>query len=223
MNSPYLAKIKRKWALAKNWDGKYDWNIITSVLSDRLPFSDEQHVQIASFFFDIAETCKAKYTEDATSIYDTVRNNYFNKCGYTWDTESYYSLDKIRTSIDSGLPVPIGGESFKEYKTHSFLGITWKTTVYSGHGFIIDGYYNMSCTGTKKDGSLSIELTEDFVHCNAGWNGLQNGYYIAGVFAMDSSRGPLLPDPQLGRSASPEWTYYYNRNVKQLNNFRPKR
>jgi hypothetical protein len=48
----------------------------------------------------------------------------------------------------------------------------------------------MSCTVTK--GQKSDNITDDFVHCNPGWGGNKNGYYLSNVF--DMRNGHLIGD-----------------------------
>lgn len=204
--STNLARIKRNWDLAIDWDGVYSWDVLTKQEKpDHNSMSDVQ-IQIGAFYFDIAEGCKANYKPDGTGISNTNRNKYFLDCGYTFDNMSGYSLKNIKKSIDSGYPVPMTGD----YKK----GV-------SGHAFIVDGYCTMSCTATKKDGSESIQIMDEFVHCNAGWYGKHDGYYISGVFAMDDNHGALKPD-NTSRSANVEWDRYFQYNLTQLNMLRPK-
>ena len=61
------------------------------------------------------------------------------------------------------------------------------------------------------------------MHCNVGWKGSQNGYYISGVFAMDENRGELITNDELGRSVAPEVLSYFQFDLTQANMLKPKR
>ena len=147
--SPNLNTIKNKWSLAKNWDGKYDFNVLTSVKTPHAFSSENLRIQLGAFLYDVAEGCKSTY-----------------KSG--------------------------------------------------GHAFIIDGYYNMTCTATN--GSNIITITDNFIHCNTGWGGSRNGYYLSGV--MNFGMGPLTND---NADRSIEGTsYYYQYKLSQTNILKPK-
>ena len=80
----------------------------------------------------------------------------------------------------------------------------------------IDGYYNMTCTATN--GSNIITITDNFIHCNTGWGGSRNGYYLSGV--MNFGMGPLTND---NADRSIEGTsYYYQYKLSQTNILKPK-
>ncbi|MBQ9238953.1 MAG: C10 family peptidase [Treponema sp.] len=211
-SSPNLARIKRKWPLASEWDGNYNWDTLTwEEKPDNNSLRDVQ-VQVGALLYDIAKGCLAIFGSNGTSILNVSRNIYLRKCGYTYKGTSGYSLDKIKESIDAGCPVPVTGTS-KEYNSNGIVK-------YVGHAFIVDGYFNMSCVA-KKDGADDIPITADFVHCNVGWGGRQNGYYLSGVFAMN--RGALLKDNngERHRTGSTK-ERYFNLFLRQLNMLRPK-
>ena len=204
-STPNLATIKRSWQLAKDWDGKYDWDVLTKEVKPNDSSLEKVKIQVGALLYDIAEGCKAKYENDSTGITNYRRNKYLKKkCGYKYNSTSNYSLKKIKKSIDAGCPVPITGSS-KKGKT--------------GHAFIVDGYSTLSCTATKKNSSEEpIQIMDEFVHCNLGWKGDWDGYYLSGVFAI--YRGSLTSDENISRSA--EVAYYYQYDLKQLNMLRPK-
>jgi hypothetical protein len=64
----------------------------------------------------------------------------------------------------------------------------------SGHFWVIDGYGSMTTyreyfynTSTGKYGYVTITLTNCLmVHCNLGWDGNANGWYVYGIFDTDN-------------------------------------
>lgn len=68
-----------------------------------------------------------------------------------------------------------------------------------GHAWVIDGYYRYRRDKTSDDPSKCVSYTvfdtyyTELVHCNFGWGGSCNGYYIADIF--DLTQGATIPDP----------------------------
>lgn len=218
--SPNFNLIKSKWAQAGNWDGKYDFDVLTSVKYPYSYFPEKVRTQLGAFLFDVAEGCKSEYKSNETITYENNRLSYLKSQGYAYSCTSDYSFENIKTSIDAGCPVPICGYSKKTVTTttHRFLWWTWTTsnTWYSGgHAFIIDGYYNMSCTAT--DGTNTITISDNFVHCNPGWGGFGNGYYLDDVFNFGV--GALVDDS--GIRAANDKPYYYQYKLSQTNMLKP--
>ena len=99
-----------------------------------------------------------------------------------------YDANKIITAIKNGTPVYAGGYSKKK----KFLGITTKR--YGGHAWVYDGYISATKDGERKD----------LIHCNWGWNGLRDGYYISKVF--NTNNDAEIKDYELTRNGT---EYYY--------------
>lgn len=218
--SPNLSKIKSKWSLAKNWDGKYDFSVLTSEKRPTSYSPENLRIQLGAFLFDVAEGCKANYKSDGTSTYESNCLNYFKSQGYTYSGTSGYSFANIKKSIDAGCPVPICGQSKKTTSTttHKFLWWKWTTTNTSysgGHAFLIDGYYNLTCMATN--GTNTITITDNFIHCNPGWGGSRNGYYLSGV--MNFGMGPLANDSTIRATEGKD--YYYQYKLSQTNMLKP--
>lgn len=64
---------------------------------------------------------------------------------------------------------------------------------------VVDGYASYNYKVTDSNGSESTK-TEDFVHCNLGWRGTDNGFYLSGVF--DTNNIPKA-------DSRSEYQYYY--------------
>ena len=218
--SPNLTLIKKKWSQAKKWNGKYDFSLLTSVKDPDIFSSENLRIQLGAFLFDVAEGCKSEYHSNGTTTYEKNRLEYLQSQGYTYTNTSDYSFSKIKASLNAGCPVPICGQSKKivTTTTHQFLWWTWTTTNTSysdGHAFIIDGYYNMTCTATN--GKNKITITDNFVHCNPGWGGIGNGYYLSGVFNYNV--GELVDDSGIRSVKGTD--YYYQYKLSQTNMLKP--
>jgi hypothetical protein len=59
--------------------------------------------------------------------------------------------------------------------------------IVSGHAWVVDGYIDRSRTIRKVKTSTGAVVSstvenEVLVHCNWGWHGTCNGYYVSGIF-----------------------------------------
>lgn len=121
---------------------------------------------------------------------------WFNKWGGL--NASYlkgYNESNIISAIKSGYPVLGRGNSGKK----KVLGIRvgWK----GGHAWVYDGVLVAS-----KDGK-----SNNFVHCNWGWGGYKNGYYISKAF--DTNAGAPIydsSDEQSGKTPNYKYNLEYS-------------
>lgn len=115
--------------------------------------------------------------------------------GY-WDvSNTRYNLDIIRLMVgERRLPVYMNGNG--EHADGRVVG----------HAWVIDGYYqyyriiyNKNLLNTVGGQEYIIgQETADLVHCNFGWGGTCNGYYLSNVFVLTG--GPVIPDPISGHN-----------------------
>lgn len=137
----------------------YDWSSMPLTDGYFAAWSSKAKEQVARLMADIGAATKAKYSSEATGIYDDdvppALSAYF---GYDksvdavfradWDTgEILYTASQwlalVKEEVASNGPTIFAG-SDDQY----------------GHMFVLDGY-----------------TTEDFFHVNWGWGGYSNGYY----------------------------------------------
>ena len=273
----FKGKLVKHFPFAKEWDGKYDWWIMT--WPEEIDGIDRDYpiykLQIASLMYEIAESSNASYSEGATSIYigDYTRGLLFHdyitgvcnkipmsKDEADWDkgeriklppwliakkpilkpfsciqsdvdnnaTKSIgpkgnrvrytdYSFDSVKSSIDNLCPVLIKGRTV-DRKTDPDGKVTFEE---SGHAWVIDGYCNLTCDAVHKETKEQKTITADYVHCNAGWGGTCNGYYISNVFTFGLNGGANASDNQIRNS----WTGFndhYKYNIKIFPNLIPK-
>ena len=71
-----------------------------------------------------------------------------------------------------------------------------------GHAWVVDGYAkNPSSTNTKSD---------FFIHCNFGWGGVSDGWYLIDALHSSNNDNGLLDDPSLGEDDFVfNWMYRY--------------
>jgi len=112
-----------------------------------------------------------------------------------------YNFEKVKSSINDGCPVIADGSR----TGINILGITISTPE-GGHYWVIDGYRRMS-VNAKFDKSKAPELyTTNYVHCNLGWGGSNNGWYYSGVF--DTENIPYSDDSDNLRSVGTDDKFY---------------
>jgi len=237
-------KVVKHFPFAKDWDGKYDWWILTWE-KDIYDIHDDYPIykfQIASLMYEIAESGNASYAKKGTGISteDYMKLLLFHDyvtgvCTKTqmpedpdywkrpvkpkfppWimkdimrppthvvfpvsqlNVESFsrpksigpsgnrirytdYSFDSVKSSIDNLCPVLIEGWAVNKD------GAEFKE---AGHDWVIDGYCNLTCDAVHNDTGETKNITADYVHCNAGWGGSHNGYYISNVFTFGINNG----------------------------------
>ena len=145
----------------------YNWNEILDAFT---PTSATGKSSAAHLVHDIGVKEEADYGITATSVYPSKIRSCLLALGYWCSTLSDYSYSRCRQNFNRRRPVIING-----YRADNSAGHTW---VLDG-GFSWREEYNiMLPNGTYQ----TIVNVEDFVHCNWGWGGSQNGYYWSEVF-----------------------------------------
>lgn len=161
--------------LEYNWQGLigFDWKAMkANPYAEKLSSSVQD--QIALLVRLLGVGMNATFSPVATSAYIDDVKSYLNKNKFAY-IESYYNSDVVKNSLSSGIPVLcIGGDAIYYNK-----GVT---QVAGGHAWVIDGYKNFTCTVKDKKTGKESRITDDFVHCNMGWDGTCNGYYRGAVF-----------------------------------------
>jgi hypothetical protein len=153
--------------------------------------------QVAHLMERIGKYTKMNYGCDGSGTSSGNAITYLNNLGYrvaVWPAA--YNYNTVLLMLNNRIPVSVGGYSSKT--THKFLGITVNTTYSGGHQWVVDGYLNqiqyVTITVEQLDKSTGKVLnrttssgtnTISYLHNNWGWNGSDNGYYIAGSFNAD--------------------------------------
>jgi len=125
-----------------------------------------------------------------TNTFDSRVRIAFKNMGYK-DPGNFitYDFSGVKSSIDNEEPVMVLGYA-KEITTSYIFGIQAKTYD-EGHFWVIDGCREMK---TKvKDKATGEPMPDpyplEYVHCNMGWGGSHNGWYISGVFDANYTDG----------------------------------
>lgn len=166
--------------------------------------SDVGRMNIGALIYEIGKGVKMEYGIDESGANDEDAMNWLRSVGFHCSDVCDYSFNKIQNSIDKGCPVYVGG-----YRTRTeepvqmqFLWWKWKSKnrtnyVYkNGHAWIVDDYANITCTVEHKvqNKMEKFSFTDNFVHCNFGWSGECNGYYLNGVFDLNNGANIYTQD-----------------------------
>jgi hypothetical protein len=180
--------------------------------------------QVATLMRLIGQGVSMSYGCDGSVSNIDNANSWYNNNGYNTGGVQGYNLSTIISSLSSNRPVQIRGCAIKTTTTYGWWIFSYTNTTYSeGHAWVIDGYvkrqrkisYNLVLySGSRKITSqpVSYYQYDEYVRCNYGWGGLDNGYYLSGVFDTNAGSTTL-------KSGTPG---YYQYDMKILPNIRPK-
>lgn len=146
----------------------------------------------------ISSACNSLYFYEGTFTFPSEATKYMDFIGLD-NAHSYnYSFDRVTEMIDDECPIII----------YSVPGIN----VFISHSWNIDGYKIKERTITTKTyngntlkSTTTATETSRMVHCDFGWGGYCNGYYVSGVFKLNDPN--IEHDPGTSHGGS---THYNN-------------
>ncbi len=150
-------------------------------------FSNEVHREhIARLAYSVAQGCNVIVGFcGTTSSFSTPKRvrDYLRSIGYTNVTRHLdVDFSVIKERIDDDCPVILGALSNRK-----------------GHAWIVDGYEILTTKRVKKtlSGTVVEEQilnTTNYVHCNWGWDGRSNGFFIVNLFKVSLGEGENRQD-----------------------------
>lgn len=143
---------------------QYIWS---AILSDSVPVNNVGIINAALLIRDIGDITQANYAPYYTTFSETAIPSAFLGFNYS-TTVGPYNLYACLNNIISGKPVLAIGH------TSSGLGSAW----------VIDGALVWNRDIWVFDGTNNVALCDYYVHCNWGWYGTHNGYFLSGVFNL---------------------------------------
>lgn len=142
--------------------------------------SDIGKVSAAHLLRAVSSACDSWYFYTGTFTFPHKVTSFMRYIGLNNAHSHSYSFDRVTEMIDIGCPLII----------YSVPGIN----VFKSHSWNIDGYKIKERTvttntyiGATLDKSTSVTETCDMVHCDFGWAGKCNGYYVSGIFKLNDS------------------------------------
>lgn len=143
--------------------------------------TSSSHTMLARLCREIGEQAQASYGDNGTSVSFYNIPSAFNNLGYTYSGPIAINESTIKSNIDNEQPVYMRGERYDDGKI-------------KGHAWVVDGYKYIRNTylvykrevGTTlwfPTGYVNYTYEQtDYIHCNWGWSGLGNGYFLYNVF-----------------------------------------
>ena len=181
----------------KTYSANLDWNQINSDClnnNGNLSFANayESSKNIAYLCRYLGLEVKAIYG-NSTGAKSTNAIDWFNKNGHlnASPLQSYNDKDII-DALKAQKIIYTRGNRIK------YINRTGASSYSAGHAWVIDGY--MSAAYRRALYYL--------VHCNWGWNGTANGYYL--INAFNTHNGPLITDTYNKTTTKDELNYQYN-------------
>lgn len=170
-----------------------DWDI----------FDDERSINSPFFAFYssyvlrcIGDKLHNDWGKEATYANANDISGVLSQYGYTHPSSlTDYNGEEIKKSIRQRQPVLLSG--FEEEYTYYVKKGIWpfrkevKRTGYNGgHVWIVDGVTTQHRTITYMHGNHRHKIDQDreLLHCNWGWDGFCNGWFLAGVFNAKEKR-----------------------------------
>ncbi len=174
---------------------KIDWSSLSKSY-----LTSEGRISAATLVYGISVRCKSWYFYEGTFTFPHRAIDFMEEAGFKNVKKYDYNFSRIKNMIDDGKPVIIMAMP--------------KLKVRDSHAWNIDGYKTKTRTittntynGYKLTKSETITETREMVHCDFGWGGKCNGYYVSGIFDLDSEDNDY-------DKGYPEKSDYYNRFIK---------
>ncbi len=187
----------------------YDWSEILK-RETIYDLTEKGQVQLQAFLYEVAEEIGVDYGVKGTFGNDNKVRTALRKFGFN-STLTDYDSSAVKASLSKGLPVYAGG--FGTWRKGKFLW--WKTDyiIYNdGHTWVIDGIAKLQVNAWNFKINKGEIFSTNFMHCNLGWGGSYNGYYMDGLFDTTAS---IITDNQVKRSAESN-PYNYQFKLKLI-------
>lgn len=140
----------------------YYWN---NILDGEEPVSALGKESVARLVNDIGVLIFTQYGVNGSSAHAYDLANCWNNMGYTYQYYAPYDYESCVQEFRHFRPVVMKGERENNI----------------GHCWVIDGFIARSLWVIRQY-SQHVVMRQNLVHCNWGWNGQQNGYFLHNAF-----------------------------------------
>lgn len=162
-----LAQALTYYKYPSTINGRYiNWNNTNCIT----PTSEAEKETVAHLIHELGVLMKARYGTTGTTAYPSDLKSVLKQFGYTYTYSTF-----TKPSYTSEIPMI---HNLYEYGPAIMDGISTdpNTGAISGHEWVIDGALAQSKT---VDGSSQVRF---LYHCNWGWDGSYNGYFLSNAF-----------------------------------------
>lgn len=139
-----------------------DWKMLKKQPYISYSASTQLKNQIGFLMKWIGEKAQAQYSCDATTTFDVI-GDVLSLVGMRCDGRIPFDWNAIFNSINNGHIVEISAHGIDKKKQEDV-----------GHSWIIDSYV----IAKLDEDSQNIHEQANYVHCNLGWGGFKDGYYL---------------------------------------------
>ena len=160
----------------------YNWNTIINRYKTYTPAQDV----LAHWIRTIGGQCTINYNQGKTGCYP----NHVANCLSSYQRYTNINIindpsyEDVYSMLENDKPLLFA--AWDEIEVDSIVGHIW----------VVDGcIYQKQCVQMFNGNDILIGeyyVNRDYVHCNWGWNGSCNGYYITNVFNLNN--GAPIPD-----------------------------
>lgn len=183
---------------------------------------------VAALHKDIGMLLNIDYSK-TSEAYDKDVPRVFNHYGLSCQPNlQAYSWSKVYREFKEKRPVYIGGDAVKKITTTPDRKSP-RITFEPGHAWVLDGYKILkrkvktiqytwedpnNPENTRWKPIYSFYYERDYlVHCNLGWNGYNNGYYVSGIFDFRPEGGPDLRSSITEETEGAKYIYQFNLEI----------
>ena len=193
----------------------YDWDKITGFTCNYPNAPQDVIFEVAHLVKAAGEACRTKYGEknSGSTAYRAKKALKYTFDYYGTHRHLSFAAKDIRDMLDNDSPVLVTGKPKRKL---------------SGHAWVIDGYiygYRKIITEIYEDENYTKlkSTTEDnasptyYYHCNFGWSGDADGYYLGKVFDTVAGRADVENNLDPGTNYS-EHDYRWHFRTVTYNN-----
>lgn len=167
--------------IKKSIKSEVDWYELQTQ-TNPLYYSDRGKNSAANLLAEIGEGCDSWYFYAGTFTFPNNATSYMRSIGLPGAHSYPYKFSRVQSMINAGKPLIIYSVPL--------------ANIFACHCWNIDGYKIKQRQVRTKSYDVDGKLLEDkketeiyeMVHCDFGWRGNCNGYYISGIFNLNDSR-----------------------------------
>lgn len=128
--------------------------------------------QVAHLMRSLGLAFGAEYESEGTGVDSDDAIEYMQNVGHNVSDLDDYDVNNVVNSLKSGNKIVY----MRGYARYYHVGLVFRKYV-DGHAWVVDGYIN-----EVKNNKQSY-----YLHCNWGWGGIKNGYFLNNVFNAEQN------------------------------------
>lgn len=146
----------------------YNWS---QILTGARPQTEEGKTSVSELIHDIGQIVNMNYGVDESSANIDSINSCLNLFNFNFTYSYDFDFETFETDLQDLHPCIMNGAGYS-----SLFGA-------GGHSWVIDGAIVQERDQFLLDPPYTTVQKREFIHCNWGWNGTYNGYFIPSAFS----------------------------------------